>query len=424
MNNFEEIVNFISKYPPVSDQDELSFDVLVSRSFIHDVNNVMQVDPDFLTFKREKNYAAEKLQHMIGSKITASLNLRYLRSRSFEIYADWDNFLSKTKNRIHSPDRFFIVSDSLSYPKDIDNTKIRHYLEITKFISILRENKDYQSGESRLVFLQKSNIEFEINYCVKDVDAGLDGISIFLEMFHGDEHIGQKKSLLKEALFNMLVSVNEKVRFSYLLKNFGAFSMQITQSYNLFVSEFSFDDIRREYEEKTREYVSEINKIFADVQTRMLGVPAILALAAFRFSTISEPNQFIPNFIILAAVIVYLWMMYYLIDSQEDTLKAIKREIRSQMKRFRRDYQKEGRLLNIFEDNLEDRCDTQRKRLRVFYGILGFLFLVTLTLFCFSIMVSNSGPDVEVSETNSASEIAQPISDKSPWFIFLKEDSY
>lgn len=377
----ERVVGFLRKYAPVLREQGLTFDIDISKEFIKDVESISGSDYNFLSFKREKIYYSESLKHLIDEKVSVSVDVDCLQRNNLNIYLDWSSLLKKVKNRIKVPKTFFVISDGVFYPEDSDDHRIKHYLDITKFIDILFDNCDYQSSENRLVFLHKSNIEFEIDYGAEAVEAGLDGISVLLDMFRGEEHVGQKASLLKETLHGMLVSVNEKSRFTFLLENFGAFSTQLTQSYHLFVSEFSFDDVRREYEEKTREYVTEINKIFSDVQTRMLGVPAILALAAFRFSTISQPEQFFPNLIIFVAVCIYLYMMFYLIRSQEDTLQALRREIKSQMKRFRRDYQKEGRLLRIFEDKLEDRCDNQRKALRKFYWIMGVLFFLTAILF-------------------------------------------
>lgn len=383
-SDFEEIASFIKEYRPEPGDEGLCFRVMVTDAFINRVDAVFAIVPDFLTFRLEKIHAYESLKLLKEKVISVSVDTGILQNHGLEIYEDWPSFLRKIKNRLKSPSFFYVISDDSLFPRDREEHKVRHYLDIIALVEILCDNCDFRSSDTRLVFLHKSNLEFEIDFGEPEVDAGLDGITIFQEMFKGEEHTGQKKSLLKESLYNMIANVNEKFRFKNLLNNFGSFSTQITQSYHLFVSEFSFDDVRREYEEKTREYVFEINKIFADVQTKMLGVPAILALAAFRFSTISQPNQWIPNLIILVAVLVYLHMMIYLIRSQDDTLLAIKREIKSQMKRFRKDYQKEGRLLHIFEDNLEQRCEKQRVALKNFYWVMGLLFLVTISLFVWS----------------------------------------
>lgn len=408
--DFEVFVNFQEKYPFSVNQEGVSFEVVVSEEFISDAEAVLRIDDDALSFLKDKYHGIDQIQYLLGKSVLVEVSFQSLRRRGINVYEDWSKFLANVRNKVDAPDCFIIINDGTIYPSKEESAKVRHYFDIVNFVKILRDNSDHTVGPDKLVFLHKTNIQFNIVYGEKDIEAGLDGISIVLEMFSGDEHSGQKKSLLKENLHKMLSDVKQKDRFEYLLSHFGEFSTQLTQSYQLFVSEFSFDDIRREYEEKARDYVAQINDVFSDVQTRMLGVPAILALAAFRFSTIAKPDQFWPNAIILVAVFIYVYMMFFLVKSQKDTLGAIKREIRSQMKRFRKGHKKEARRLKIFEYDLEKRCEKQQKLLTGFYWIIGGLFIVTLIIFSLSfhstfIASSESGTQQKTETIDRADEV-------------------
>ncbi|WP_375170727.1 hypothetical protein [Marinobacter sp.] len=383
--NFQKIIDFFEKYRPEELNEKFGFVVVVSPSFIAEANEVQNVTDGCLSYFQTRHFADELLKEFDGQEVTVFIDLASLRKNGFNVYIDWSAFLKKRSNRIESPKQFYILEDGSKFPADNPSYRVEHYQYIISFIGILIDACDFRPSDDRLVFIHKSTIEFEINYTSDAVDKGADGAHAILDMFKGEEHSGQKKSLLKENLYNTLYSIKESERFNHLLMNFGSFSSHLSQSFNLFVVEFSFDDIRREYEEKTRKYVAEINEVFSDVQARMLGVPAVLALAAFRFSTISEANQVFPNLIIFVAVFIYHLMMKYLIEAQEDTLSSIEREMKSQMKRFRRDYKNNERVLKLFEDNLVDRCLKQKRNLNNFRHMMRVLVVVVFGLFCTSV---------------------------------------
>lgn len=379
--DFQKIIEFFDKYNPEEINERFGFMLRVTREFIVDAKELNKATDGVLSFYTNKYISDHLLDRLDGIDVTVYIDLELLRKNGFNIYRDWNAFLRRLSNRIKCPSRFYIIEDGSRFPAEELSYRVEHYLNIIGFVDVLLESCDFRPAEDRVVFIHKTTIEFELMYSFDAVEKGADGAHAILDMFKQDEHSGQKKSLLKEHLYNTLYSVKEAERFNHLLMNFGSFSSHLSQSFNLFVIEFSFDDIRREYEEKTRKYVAEINEVFSDVQARMLGVPAVLALAAFRFSTISEANQILPNLIIFVAVYIYHLMMKYLIEAQEDTLSSIEREMKSQIKRFKKDYKKSGRILELFEDNLVMRCSRQKNNLNKFRYMMRCLVIVVFCLF-------------------------------------------
>lgn len=164
----------------------------------------------------------------------------------------------------------------------------------------------------------------------------------------------------------------------YLVTHFGEFSSQVIENYDLYVSEFSFDDVRLEYQEKKREYMLKINEVFSSIQTKALGIPISLALVATRLST-SKTDSLTDttNSLLFIAALMYSLMMVLLILNQKHSLKSIETEYKGQIKRLKKEYpDQHGNIVLEFKD-LDGRCCTQRVQLNLFLIMIVILMMVS-----------------------------------------------
>ena len=183
----------------------------------------------------------------------------------------------------------------------------------------------------------------------------------------------------------MLSGIQKNARLTYLLTNFGEFSKRLSENYHLFVSEFSFDEVRKEYEESKREYLTKLNDIFSSVQTKMLGIPVSLAVASIKISPIIDANSFWSNLLLFTAVWVYSYMMFSLIKNQTHTLSSVRDEYQSQMNRLKHQYSEQYEIIKHIEHDLDKRHDFQFQSLVRFRRmIMGLLIFVSL-LFLYSV---------------------------------------
>ncbi|TOB59545.1 hypothetical protein CGK02_21970, partial [Vibrio parahaemolyticus] len=182
----------------------------------------------------------------------------------------------------------------------------------------------------------------------------------------------------KTALYDFLKSVQKERRFEYLITHFGEFSAQVIENYDLYVSEFSFDDVRLEYQEKKRDYMLKINETFSSIQTKALGIPVSLAFVAIRLST-SKTDSLTEatNMLLFVAALVYGVMMWLLIQNQKHSLKSIEIEYKGQINRLKKEYpDHHDKIILEFED-LDKRCRTQRFQLNVFLVLIIGLVLIS-----------------------------------------------
>ncbi|MGR5240209.1 hypothetical protein ACPV36_04870 [Photobacterium damselae] len=321
---------------------------------------------------------------VIGTLYKISISLVNLRQDGICIYSDWDSFFCDSKNQIHVPDCFYLISDDVLFIGDIKSSsgELKHYINTVALIDTLVEMADHVENVSNgnapnVVMLHKKRLEIPCQYTSNDIKSGLDGITHITNWLQGKEHKDQKINIFKTALYDFLKSVKKSKRFEYLLIQFGEFSSQVIENYELYVSEFSFDDVRLEYQEKKRDYMLKIDDIFSSIQTKALGIPVSIAFIAMRLSStkITENSPSI-DFLLFIATCVYGLMMFLLINNQKHSLRSIEAEYKGQICRLKKEYPEQHEKIKSEFKELDRRCKFQRFQLNLFLLLLMGLIIL------------------------------------------------
>ncbi|WED29904.1 hypothetical protein L3V77_21085 [Vibrio sp. DW001] len=321
---------------------------------------------------------------VVDGEYHVSISIVNLRQDGVYIYSDWAQFLKYSENQSAIPESFYLIGDKSKYDGQTEalTGDLKHYINTVALIDILRALADHtevvKGGNlPNLVMLHKNRLEIPCHYKLEDIQSGLDGITHISNWIKDKAHKDQKVSIFKTALYDFLKSVQKEKRFEYLLTHFGEFSSQVTENYELYVSEFSFDDVRLEYQEKKRDYMLKINETFSSIQTKALGIPVSIAFVALRLST-AKPGSFAEptNMLLFVAAFIYGLMMWLLIQNQKHSLKSIEIEYKGQISRLRKEYpDHHEKIKNEFED-LDKRCSTQKAQLNLFlFLIVGLIFI-------------------------------------------------
>lgn len=325
-----------------------------------------------------------------GQQASAEISKEDLIRNGVFVYSDWNSLLKYRPNLSCPLPNFFVIEDNSTYPSHNPSGKLKHYLDTCKVVDLLISNADHVEKLSNkvideVIYLHKSKLEVPILYAPECLKEGLDGISVVNEIFEDVAHSDQKKSILKEVLHSLLSNIPTKDRLGYLLKHFGEFSKRIHENYSLFVSDFSFDKVRKEYEESKRVYVTKLNDIFTSAQTKMLGVPVALAVSSLKVESIVNKIDFWSNLFLLIAFGLYGVMMIQLVKNHKHTLTAIKSEYSSQMNRLKHHYSDQYDLVESIEDDLNKRHDYQKNCLNGFYVMAALLILPVVGFFIYNL---------------------------------------
>lgn len=255
----------------------------------------------------------------LGAKVSLTL------SNPTNVYQTWDELLSNQDNRLAVPAHFMVINDGYCiYSHDDNHTLINAYRVIVKLIDYLKFAADHENSATSLVYLGRGKLTVDIIYDKSALDSlNSTNFGLFIDTMQEPEHTTQKKYIFQEVLFNMLLQVIQKERFESLLKRLQEFLIQFEHGYRLFVTSFSFDNVRREYEEKYREYNGKLNTSINEVATKALATPITLL---FSISNISVTSTAISNYAIAISSILVSTFMLFLLRSNADNLQAIKEE--------------------------------------------------------------------------------------------------
>lgn len=294
-------------------------------------------------------------------------------------------------NQSKVPESFLLYNDGncYLYPDDVpQNAEILHYIQITELLQLLSEHADY-CETNKLIFLQKSKLILTVPSYGQDLlKYELDGFVLLKKTLSDTNHQAEKSSILKEALVSLLSSVEVTNRFKFLVANFSEFSVRFEEGYRLFAASFSFEKVRKEYEEQYREYVSKLNAVFSEVANKLLAIPITLFVSFSQIvplSTINDPVSaqitVVKNVgVVLVSLLMYLYVRELTV-MQRSTLDAVHSEYTGLMERLKSSYPTGYTRIEQLHTKLNNRYKYLKRGL-LFADIVAFIgLLVTLIIF-------------------------------------------
>lgn len=281
------------------------------------------------------------------------------------VQKDWGEFLSIQNVLLEPVNGVYFTSDKILSDASSNDSKFQSYLSISKVCSLLTGISDTSISEEEYVFIfgHALRIKFSINEaCLTNTVDTL----ILQEMLNNEIHKEAKKSLVKEALVRFLKNINEADRFQHLIKNFNGFSSEILISYEQFLKDYTFDKVRKEYQEKKTDYVARLNKVFDDIATKTLAIPAGLWFAMNQIKEAESAIQSIKNTSTLLIVTLLTFIVIFNILGQFSTLKVLKSEYKKMFATLEESYMKkvsyEETYLEEISENEKDLSEIKKSK--------------------------------------------------------------
>ncbi|OEE60434.1 hypothetical protein A1OK_10815 [Enterovibrio norvegicus FF-454] len=268
------------------------------------------------------------------------------------------------------PETFLVFEDchkcAIRDASDDSNAtgKLKHYLEIASLWQILKKNAEDSSSVS-VTFLYRKKMKLLAKYdtsLLKNEYGGLARFKRVLAELSSESHIDAKPHILQNCLVSFLYNTKEVDRFNNLLTYFDKFTSKFDDAYHAYVVGFSFDDLRKEYEEKYREYMVKINDLLSSTLTKALMIPGALYLTATRTQSINAGKNIeqglelaIVNFGIAVAAITIFTVYAFVLDSEKKSLVAIEDEFSSLMSRLEDKSPTAAETISTYRDNIKSR---------------------------------------------------------------------
>lgn len=310
-----------------------------------------------------------------------------------QFFIDFDEYLSNSERRLEIPGYCFIQSirwasfHETEAPKEIATLK-----SATRLFSLLEDFSDHVSpfnNDKELVFLVGRRVVVSSFYYPSDLALNVSTEWFEREVVHTDIHKSNKVEIFRSVISEMYKDEGE-ISFSKILNDFNIIVLKLKRSYELFVSEFSYDKIRSQVEKDKLDFTCRLNSVLSDIQNQLLAVPVAMFLVGSQLTEYDVPSLTVNNLAIWLGSVIFVLFLEFLLRNQRSTLQAIGNEIKLQEKMFER-HQKD--IYPLFEEayiELGDRFSRQRRLISVIR------FLVCLSLAFSSYMFLHFSFDLPV----------------------------
>ena len=295
---------------------------------------------------------------------------RFEFSLPANFYLSMESLLAADSRKTQAPNRFYVADLDYCYPADAATDQpeeIRLYLEATQLFQGLRLAADHEDRNG-LIFLHQKKLQVTPEYTAEHLRS-LSKLTHFeQEYISASIHKQQKATMLRTVLFDLFKG-QERIPFSAVLARFDELVDQIDASYQLYISEFSFQKVKAEVEKEKLEFTTKLNKVFSDIQNQLLAVPAALILVGGQME--STGGWSIKNVLIWIGALVFALLMDLLINNQRHTLEAIKLEIEQQWELIEGKHKTVAKQFHKSYQQLGDRYHQQHLLLRTVSALVA-----------------------------------------------------
>ncbi len=211
-----------------------------------------------------------ELHDMLIAESNAQRHIEFFFPTAFFITID--EFLAAPSRRISIPTSFLIEEIEYRFNGDKSTAPLllKNYFQAVELFKTLKSVAyEIPKGQDiELLFITNKKIHLTSAYNKSHLKS-LDKLSSFQDDFiSSDAHKEQKSTIIKTAI-TTIFDQRDSLDFSDLIGRFDDLFSQIKNSYQLYVSEFSFLKIKSEVEKEKLEFITKLNKVFSDIQNQV-----------------------------------------------------------------------------------------------------------------------------------------------------------
>lgn len=384
---------FIEKIAKVCELlDDLSIDGSRITGIVKNQENLQEVK----SLLQQAEDINDELSHDIqNSKVTFY--------KVHGIFKDFEKLLTDSNYRRALPSNsFYFIDDKQVFYNDVDNIYFEKYLKLINLYQFFEAKADHKSddlGQYSLVFLGNKKLLITDEYTAEDL-IEIKDLDIFIAKFLNDESSHgvsnkEKDQILKKSLVNFFKDC-EVIKFSQIIQDFQKLNNYINDELDIYMSKFSYEDVKKEVEKEKNDFIVRLNKVFSDIQTQLIGVPVSVILAADKLkigsAALADTNNFIgislTNLLVVLAISFYAIVLAMLIRNQNNTLEALKDEIDHHESLFNSKHKGMAQKFKKSFLQIKNRYEHQKKML-LWVDILVCIAFGTIYLIAYTSSLSN-----------------------------------
>lgn len=320
--------NFVSLVGKIANIKYDGYDI--SGTIVADTSNidVLKQLYDYEILVRVKDGSARSLEELSSSlpaTVEVWLSPKRLSDKGAHYFEDLSGLIQACK--VEDIDPYYVASlgyysDSVNIPKPIK--WLVDTLTLHKVLDIVSDHKERNADVTTFIFLQKTKLDIIYDFDEHDI-VDLVGVSNLYEQLQTSADKGQIRSIFKAVIIESLINENRKDRFKFLLKNFEHIYDRYEANYSLYLSDISFDELEKKYEERKVDFVSKINNVVSDIHNKVIAIPISFLIIAGQME--KEVGFSVKNTALLGGGVLFAVISLYFIHNQKKFLEEINSEI-------------------------------------------------------------------------------------------------
>lgn len=276
-------------------------------------------------YHKESQKTADLKNIDIGDNLIIKVDL----SKFPNYFESFDEFIAYNRYGLKNQN-FYIFDLDYHHTASANNDKISSFLRLQDLIEFLRELSTHENetnGFLELIFNKPDKVcSIKIDYNISDIENFEISSSITELKNHVFEKSDQeaRSKLFTNEMINLL-SI-DIISFSNLLKKWDVIVNSYRSSFQIYLSEFSFDKIKTSSQEYFHELIDRIYSTINKFSTYILAIPVayILILRFFDFEGESFAKD---SFLVVVGILYFIVIWFVLLDNLSKAFKAIEKDI-------------------------------------------------------------------------------------------------
>jgi hypothetical protein len=283
------------------------------------------------------------------------------------------------------PDEYFLLNYGWARGDVAPPEDVSRYLRVLKLAGLLRAIADHAweaPGRSmeQLVFFAGRKLTINIFYDAADLErapsiAVLDRLASSLL---APQHSRERRDMFKRTLVQTLAIHDEDSRFPELLRKLTTLSDTHEADVELFLSNFSFEKVKEEFQGRALEYVLKMSAASSELVTKVIAIPIGQGLLVSQMK--EAPNNALANTVLWAASLIFSLLGILLVSSQRQTIGHVHNEYMLERGRVKERFPDLARRLDETIDRVRPRETFFSKSMPKLVAILLLASLVLSTI--------------------------------------------
>ncbi|OEC50634.1 hypothetical protein A7K61_23255 [Pseudomonas sp. AP42] len=230
-----------------------------------------------------------------------------------------------------APADYYLIEEDYASWELTTNESLLAYQRTIKVIALLKSIADVTQAKANTageaIFFATRKIIMPLHYDVKslaNVPSDAEISKLRDELFQ-EHHKAARPDIFKRVITRFFDQELESDRFPQFLRRFREIKLAYDADFDLYISGFSFDKVREEFEKKKLDFVVKVNGASSDIMNKLIAIPVGQGLLASQMK--SDTALVAVNWALLAGSIIFAVIALMLLASQVNTLMQIKQEL-------------------------------------------------------------------------------------------------